>query len=117
VAALGASVLLASCSGSAPSPRQLAADRSFQAQVHAQAPDVSGYRTDVQLLRLGESVCDDLSAHATVAEVADRIPLGEGADPLPVTDLGAVISAAIGSLCPQYHALLASGGDGLPAAG
>jgi hypothetical protein len=90
------------------------AEQQFVTQVHSQAPDIASYRTDIQLLRLGQTVCSDLEANASVAEVADRIPLVEGSNPLPPAELGAVIAAAVSSLCPQFHGKLNGGGTNIP---
>jgi hypothetical protein len=38
-----------------------------------------------------------------VQEVGDRVPLVEGNVALPPADLGVVISAAAGVLCPKYQ--------------
>lgn len=88
------------CSAGSPdSP----ADKSFLSSVHVEAPDIGTYRSDVALARLGHAACDGLRSGASYQEVADRISLLEGSHPLPSQDLGAVISSALDSYCPQYR--------------
>ncbi len=96
---------LSGCGGghSTASPK---ADQSFLNSVYSGAPDISSYRTSKQLVNLGQVVCDDLESGATVQEVGDRVPLIEGNVLLPASDLGAVISAAVSELCPQFRSLL-----------
>jgi Protein of unknown function (DUF732) len=74
----------------------------FLSSVHVAAPGIGSYRTDVQLTRLGKAVCDDFEAGASYEELADRLALVEGSNPLPSEDLGAVINAAVQAYCPQY---------------
>jgi hypothetical protein len=100
-----APLVACACSTSAPSAGG-ASDQSFLAQVHDGAPDVSAYRSDVQLIRLGHAACDGFSAGASYVELADRLELQEGSNPLPPADLGAVISAAARAFCPRYVALV-----------
>lgn len=83
-----------------------AANQVFLAQVHAAAPDVGSYRSDVQLERLGHAACDGFHSGASYEELADRLSLLEGSDPLPSTDLGAVIDAAVNAYCPQYRNMI-----------
>jgi hypothetical protein len=93
-------VFAAGCSSGAPDS---AADRSFLASVHLQAPDIATYRSDVSLARLGHAACDGFRSGASYQEVADRMALLEGSHPLPSQDLGVVISAAADNYCPQYR--------------
>jgi hypothetical protein len=80
--------------------------QDFLNTVYSQAPDINSYRTGAQLVSLGQAVCTDLEAGAGVQQVADRVPLVEGNVTLPTGDLGIVIAAAVGSICPQFHKLL-----------
>jgi Protein of unknown function (DUF732) len=96
-----AAPLLVGCDhrGGAPS----AADSAFVSQVTASAPDITTYRSNTQLIRLGHVACDDFSAGASYEETADRMALEEGSHALPSEDLGAVITAAVNTLCPKYR--------------
>jgi hypothetical protein len=71
------------------------------------APDVAAYRTDVQLTRLGHAACDGFRAGASFQQLADRLVLLEGSNPLPSGDLGAVIDAAVANYCPQFRGRVA----------
>jgi hypothetical protein len=97
---------LASC-GSVSGAAQQRADQAFLADVHVAAPDVSSYRTDVQLTRLGHAACDGFRSGASFQQLADRLVLLEGRHPLPSADLGAVIDAAVANYCPQFHSRVA----------
>lgn len=103
--ALGASVALAlglaACGGGAGAPS--ASDTAFLANVHNNAPDISSYRSDTELERLGRAACAGFSSHASYEQLADRLTLDEGGDPLPSEDLGVVIDAAVQAYCPQFH--------------
>lgn len=83
-----------------------AADSAYLSELTAAAPDITTYRNDTQLVRLGHVACDDFSAGAGYQETADRMALEEGTPPLPSEDLGAVITTAIDSLCPKYRAAI-----------
>jgi Protein of unknown function (DUF732) len=83
-----------------------AADSTFLSSVHLAAPDVSQFRTDVQLERLGHAACDGFRGGASYQQLADRMSLQEGNPPLPSQDLGAVITAAVQSYCPQFQKLV-----------
>jgi hypothetical protein len=78
-------------------------DQLFLSDVHISAPDIASFRTNVQLTRLGQSVCDDFGSGASYEELADRLALSEGSKPLPSEDLGAVIDAAVQAYCPQFN--------------
>ena len=93
-------LLVAACSSGVPNGP---ADQSFLGTVHAQASDVGRYRTDVALVRLGHAACDGFRSGASYEELADRMALEEGRNPLPSQDLGVVISAAVDNYCPQYR--------------
>jgi hypothetical protein len=99
-------VVTAACSAHAASNTESTADQAFLSEVHAAAPDVSSYRSDVALVRLGRAACDGFSAGASYVVLADRLALQEGSDPLPAADLGAVISGAARELCPRYENLV-----------
>jgi hypothetical protein len=94
------------CGGGAHSAAQRQAEGVFVSQVHAAAPDVGGYRSDAQLVRLGHAACDGFRSGVSYQQLADRLELTEGPNPLPAEDLGAVISAAVNELCPQYRSQL-----------
>lgn len=94
------------CGSSVPSAAVQQQDQEFLASVHGAAPDVSTYRSDVQLVRLGHAACDGFRAGASYQQLADRLPLTEGPHPLPPEDLGAVITAAVDSFCPQFRGLV-----------
>ena len=97
---------LGSCS-SANNKASAQATQDFLSAVHVAAPDVNTYRTDVQLTRLGHAACDGFRSGASYQQLADRLVLLEGSNPLPSADLGAVISSAVTSFCPQFHSQVA----------
>jgi Protein of unknown function (DUF732) len=101
VALAGLGLALAGCGAGAPTDIQ--AEQRFLNSVYTQAPDISSYRTSSQLVSLGQAICQDLEAGASVQEVGDRVPLVEGNVALPPSDLGVVISAAAALLCPKYQ--------------
>jgi hypothetical protein len=101
VALAGLVVVLGGC-GSARTT-DVRTEQKFLNSVYSQAPDISSYRTSSQLVSLGQAICQDLEAGASVQEVGDRVPLVEGNVALPPADLGVVISAAAGVLCPKYR--------------
>jgi len=74
--------------------------------VHTGAADISGYRSDIQLVRIGHAACDGLSSGASYVQLADRLALQEGPHQLPAEDLGAVIRAAVVAYCPRYESLV-----------
>lgn len=86
-------------SGSPDSP----ADKAFLGAVHVEAPQIGSYRSDVALARLGHAACDAFRSGASYQELADRMMLLQGKNPLPSEDLGVVISSAVDSYCPQYR--------------
>ncbi|MDQ2726560.1 MAG: DUF732 domain-containing protein [Actinomycetota bacterium] len=93
---------LTGCGASKLSPQAAAQTQQFLDAVHVAAPDVSSYRTDVELTRLGRAVCDDLRSGASYQTVADRLGTTAGSSRLPSVDLGAVITSAASVYCPQY---------------
>jgi hypothetical protein len=104
-AAASTMLALAGCGGGS-SAATGAANQSFLSEVHVAAPDIGSHRSDVQLERLGRAACDGFHSGASYEELADRLPLLEGSEPLPSADLGAVIDAAVDAYCPQYHSLI-----------
>ena len=94
-------LLLAACGGGA-SAGPSSADQAFLSAVHVDAPDIGTYRTDVQLTRMGHAVCEVFGSGASYEELADRMTLQEGSNPLPSEDLGAVVDAAVDAYCPQF---------------
>jgi hypothetical protein len=100
--ALLVALALGSC-GSGKSQASAQANQDFLSAVHVAAPDVGAYRTDVQLTRLGHAVCDGFRSGASYQQLADRLVLLEGKNPLPSADLGAVIDSAVSAFCPQFH--------------
>ena len=97
-----AASLLAACGGGGGSATG-AEDQAFLTDVHLAAPDVANYRTDVQLTRLGRAACDGFRSGVSFQQLADRLVLLEGSNPLPSADLGAVINAAVDAYCPQFR--------------
>jgi hypothetical protein len=93
---------LASC-GSGSSATSDQANQGFLSTVHLADPNVTAYRSDVQLMRLGHAACDGFKSGASFQQLADRLVLLEGSNPLPSTDLGTVIDAAVSSYCPEFH--------------
>jgi Protein of unknown function (DUF732) len=79
-----------------------ATDQQFLAAVFVAAPNIGSYRTDTQLIRIGHAACDGFRSHATYEQLADRLTLQQGNDPLPSEDLGAVITSAVEAFCPQF---------------
>ncbi|MDQ6838644.1 MAG: DUF732 domain-containing protein [Actinomycetota bacterium] len=102
VGALLIANVVSGCGSTKLSPEMAAQQRQFLDAVHVAAPDVNGYRTDVDLTRLGRAVCDDLRSGASYQTVADRLGTTAGASRLPSADLGAVITSAASVYCPQY---------------
>jgi hypothetical protein len=101
-AASGLTLALGSC-GHGNNQAAAQADQTFLAAVHGASPDIGSYRTDVQLTRLGHAVCDGFRSGASFQQLADRLVLLEGSNPLPSADLGTVIDAAVTAFCPQFH--------------
>jgi Protein of unknown function (DUF732) len=106
VLATASAVLALAACGGGNSAAAAAANQLFVSEVHVAAPDVSSYRSDVQLERLGHAACDGFRSGASYEELADRLPLLEGSDPLPSGDLGAVIDGAVDAYCPEYRAMI-----------
>ena len=95
------SLLVAACGGS--SGATSAADQSFVAAVHLAAPDIGSFRSDTQLIRLGHASCDAFRSGASYEQIADRMSLLEGQNPVPSQDLGAVVTGAVDAYCPQFR--------------
>jgi hypothetical protein len=93
---------VAAAAGCSSAAQNSAADQAFLGDVHDSASDIGTYRSDAQLLLLGQAVCDKLDAGASYEAVADQLGIAPGADQLPTSDLGTVITAAAEDLCPQY---------------
>ena len=70
--------------------------------MHVDAPDITTYRSDTELIRMGHAACDDFQAGASYQEIADRLRLQEGSHALPSQDLGVVISSAVQAYCPRF---------------
>ncbi|HEX4865973.1 MAG TPA: DUF732 domain-containing protein [Acidimicrobiales bacterium] len=100
-ASLSLSLTLAACGGA--SGANSVADQSFVASAHLNAPDIGSFRSDTQLIRLGHAACDAFRAGASYQEIADRMGLLEGRNPLPSQDLGAVVTSAVNAYCPQFR--------------
>ena len=79
-----------------------AAASQFLSAVHNAAPNIGSYRTDTELIRIGHAACDGFRSHASYEQLADRLTLEEGNNPLPSEDLGAVITSAVEAFCPQF---------------
>jgi hypothetical protein len=94
--------VIAGC-GSGSSAAANAANRAFLSELHVAAPNINAYRSDLQLTRLGHAACDGFRSGASYQELADRLPLLEGRNPLPSADLGAVINAAVNAYCAQFR--------------
>jgi hypothetical protein len=105
VVAASAVLALAGCSRANPTATDTA-NRAFLSEVQVAAPNIGSYRSDVQLERLGHAACDGFRSGASYEELADRLPLLEGSNPLPSADLGAVINAAVDAYCIQYRSLI-----------
>lgn len=94
------------CGHTATAAVSSTAKSAFLNEVHLQAPDVSSYRGNTALLRLGQAACEGFSSGASYQILADRLSLSEGAHVLPTSDLGAVITAAARHLCPKFAPLV-----------
>ncbi|MCU4185670.1 DUF732 domain-containing protein [Acidiferrimicrobium sp. IK] len=92
--------------GSSTSAAATQQDSAFLAAVHGNAPDIGSYRSDVSLIRLGHAACDGFRSGVSYQQLADRLVLIQGSHPVPTADLGAVITAAVASFCPQYESLI-----------
>jgi hypothetical protein len=103
----GVVVLACGACGGGGASASSAADQAFLSAVHLAAPDVATYRSDVQLTRLGHAACDGFRSGASFQQLADRLVLLEGSNPVPTADLGAVIDAATDAYCPQFRSLTA----------
>jgi len=102
-AALGLSLL--GC-GAARSEATRQKDEQFVQSVQSAAPDVESFRNATQLVRLGEAACAGFDSGVSYQQLADRLVVTEGPNPLPTEDLGAVITAAVRTFCPKYDGLV-----------
>jgi Protein of unknown function (DUF732) len=91
---------VAGCSGGHQSAAARAMDQRFVDGVHNSATDISGYRTDSQVVKMGHVVCDGFRANANIEQIAGL--LERTAANLPAGDIGAIISNAVNVLCPAY---------------
>jgi hypothetical protein len=91
----------AGCASSEPGA-STATDAQYLAAVDLAAPGISTYRTDSELIRMGHAACDGFGSGVSYEELADRLSLDEGANPLPSEDLGAVITSAVTAYCPKF---------------
>jgi hypothetical protein len=94
-------VFASACNGAASG--NSAADQAFAAAVHVGAPDIGSFRSNTQLIRLGHAACDAFRGGASYQQIADRMSLLEGRNPLPSPDLGVVVTSAVDAYCPQYR--------------
>ena len=80
-------------------------DQLFLSDVHISAPDIASFRTNVQLTRLGQSVCDDFGSGASYESWPTGWPFLRGASLCPRRILRApcVIDAAVQAYCPQFN--------------
>lgn len=92
--------------GSGPSPATQQQNQQFVDSVVSAAPDVGHYRSDTQLIRLGRAACEGFASGVSYQQLADRLAVTEGSNPLPPEDLGAVINAAVQAFCPKYQNLV-----------
>lgn len=102
---LALALALGGC-GATSSAASRQADAEFLASVHNSAPDIGAYRSDTSLVRLGHAACDGFRGGVSYQQLADRLVLTQGSPGLPSADLGAVITAAVTSFCPQYQKLV-----------
>lgn len=98
-------LVLAACGG-AESPVAQAQDREFVQSVTTSAPDVNSYRSDTQLIRLAKAACAGFNTGVSYEQLADRLVITEGSNPLPSQDLGVVITAAVNTYCPKFDDLV-----------
>jgi Protein of unknown function (DUF732) len=98
-------LVLVGC-GSGESAATKRQDQTFVNQVVSATPDATHYRSNTQLIRLGLAACDDFATGSSYEEIADRLALSEGSNPLPTEDLGAVITSAVDTFCPKYSSLV-----------
>jgi hypothetical protein len=106
VAAFGASLILLGACGGGTSAATRQEDQSFVNTVHSQASDISQYRNDTQLIRLGRAACDGFASCVSYEQLADRLAVSEASASLPsvpAEDLGTVITAAVETFCPKYQ--------------
>jgi hypothetical protein len=105
-ASAGATLVLLCGCGGGTSAATMQKDQAFVDAVHSQASDISQYRTDTQLIRLGRAACDGFSSGVSYEQLADRLAVSESSASLPsvpAEDLGTVITAAVQIFCPKYE--------------
>jgi hypothetical protein len=100
VGALTVVLWVAGCSGGHQRAAALAVGQRFVDGVHNSATDISEYRTDSQVIKMGHVVCDGFRANANIEQIAGL--LERTAADLPAGDIGAIISTAVKVLCPAY---------------
>lgn len=96
---------LAACGGGESAAAQ-ARDREFVQSVKTSAPDVNDYRNNTQLIRLGRAACAGFDSGVSYLQLADRLVITEGSNPLPSQDLGVVITSAVNVYCPKFADLV-----------
>jgi hypothetical protein len=79
-----------------------AADSQFVASIHLAAPDIGTYRSDTELIHMAHAACDGFKSGASYEQLADRLTLLEGRNPLPSQDLGALIDSSVNAYCPRF---------------
>jgi predicted metal-dependent HD superfamily phosphohydrolase len=95
----------AACGGGQQSAAARATDQRFVDGVHESATDISSYRTDSQLIKMGHVTCDGFRANANIEQIASL--LERNAASIPPGDIGAVISTAVHVLCPADSSVVA----------
>jgi hypothetical protein len=104
VPALALAAFAAGCSSGHQSAGPRAVDQRFVDGVHESATDVSKYRTDGQVVKMGHVACDGFRANANIEQIAGLLERTDAN--LPAHDIGAIISTAVGVLCPAYEGRL-----------
>lgn len=102
--AVGLGLILGACGSSGGSGYSAAAKQGYLAQVHQQVPDVSAFRSDTGLVRLGAAACTMFASGSDFQDVA--ADLGSSVAAMDSTDLGSLITAAAEHLCPKYAGLV-----------
>jgi Protein of unknown function (DUF732) len=104
VVVLTLTALVVGCSSGHQSAAARAVDQRFVDGVHESATDISKYRTDSQVTKMGHAACDGFRANANIEQIAGL--LERTAPNLPAGDIGAIISTAVNVLCPAYEGRL-----------
>jgi hypothetical protein len=71
--ALLLTLLAVACSSGHTSAAQRATDQHYVDGVKESATDISRYRTDSQLVKLGHVTCDGFAAHAGIEQIAGQL--------------------------------------------